>query len=154
MMFAGRSRPAPDCILNHMADALLLIMRWLHIASMATLIGGILFARLVMAPAISTLAPEAREPLAERAAALFRPFAYAAMAGLVASGTFNLVTRLGHRPMYHMVLGIKLLFVLHVFSVTILALQPANPRRVRMMTGIVISGLVIIAISAWLGRHY
>ena len=135
-----------------MADVLYEVMRWLHLASMATLIGGMLFARLVMARALEGVAPDARDSLVERAAALYRPFVYSAIGGLVISGTYNLLTNPGHRPIYHMLLGIKLLLALHVFAVAILIVQPKNPRRVRMMTGLVISGLVIIAISAWL-RH-
>jgi hypothetical protein len=135
-----------------MADVLYEVMRWLHLASMATLIGGMLFARLVMARALAGVAPDARESLVERAAALYKPFVYSAIGGLVISGSYNLVTNPGHRPIYHMLLGIKLLLALHVFAVAILIVQPKNPRRVRMMTGLVISGLVIIAISAWL-RH-
>src|SRR5207302_1772011 len=37
-----------DCILTNMADALFVLMRWLHFTSMATLVGGILYGRLVM----------------------------------------------------------------------------------------------------------
>ncbi len=119
---------------------------------MATLVGGMLFARLVMVRSLEGVAPDAREPLVERAAALYRPFVYTAIGALVVSGTYNLLTNPGHRPLYHMLLGIKLLLALHVFAVSILIVQPKNPRRVRMMTGVVISGLTIIAISAWL-RH-
>jgi uncharacterized membrane protein len=126
------------------------IMRWIHIASMATLIGGLLYARLVMSPAIATLAADAREALASAAAARFRPFVFAAIGGLVVSGTYKLVTTPGHRPIYHMLLGVKLLLALHVFAVSILIVQPKNPRRVRMMTGTLISGLIILAIAAWL----
>lgn len=135
-----------------MADVLYEIMRWLHLASMATLLGGMIFARFAMARAMEGLAPEAREPLVERAAARYKPFVYTAIGGLVISGSYNLLTNPGHRPIYHMLLGIKLLLALHVFAVAILIVQPKNPRRVRMMTGLVISGLTIIAISAWL-RH-
>jgi hypothetical protein len=135
-----------------MADLLYEIMRWLHLASMATLIGGMLFARLVMARALEGVAADARESLVERAASLYKPFVYSAIGGLVISGSYNLLTNPGHRPIYHMLLGIKLLLALHVFAVAILIVQPKNPRRVRMMTGLVISGLIIIAISAWL-RH-
>ena len=135
-----------------MADVLYEVMRWLHLASMATLIGGMLFARLVMARALEGVAPDARDSLVERAAALYRPFVFSAIGGLVISGTYNLLTNPGHRPIYHMLFGIKMLLALHVFAVAILIVQPKNPRRVRMMTGLVISGLVIIAISAWL-RH-
>ncbi len=137
-----------------MSDALFVMVRWLHIASMATLIGGILFARLVMAPSLAGVSEEARVSLSERMAARFRPFVYAAITGLVLSGTFNLLTTPGHRPFYHMLLGVKLLLVLHVFAVAILIVQPNNPRRTRMMTGTVISGLLILVISAWLRRIF
>jgi len=137
-----------------MTDVLLVIMRWIHIASMATLIGGILYGRLVMARAIATLAPDAQEALSETAAALYRPFVFAAIGGLLLSGTFNLLTTTGHRPIYHALLGVKLLLALHVFAVAILVVKPKNPRRVRMMTGTIISGLIILAISAWLRRIF
>jgi hypothetical protein len=41
-----------------------------------------------------------------------------------------------------------------VFAVAILVVQPHRPRRVRMMAGTAISGLVIIAISAYLRRIF
>ena len=137
-----------------MADVLFVVMRWIHIASMATLIGGIIFARLVMSRTLDALAGDARQAFSERAAALYRPLVFAAITGLVLSGSFNLLTTPGHRPIYHMLLGIKLLLVLHVFTVSILIVQPKNPRRVRMLTGTMISGLVILAISAWLRRIF
>jgi hypothetical protein len=133
-----------------MTDVFFVIMRWIHIASAATLIGGLIYARLVMAPAVATLSEDARESLMKGAAALFRPFVFTAIGGLILSGTFNILTTPGHRPVYHMLLGIKLLLALHVFAVSILIVQPKNPRRVRMMTGTLISGLIILAIAAWL----
>jgi uncharacterized membrane protein len=137
-----------------MGDVLFIFMRWLHIASMGTLIGGLVFGRFVMAPSIATLAEDARAALSEKAAALYRPLVFAAITGLVLSGTFNLLTTPGHRPVYHMLLGVKLLLALHVFAVAILIVKPQNPRRVRMMTGTVISGLIILFISAWLRRIF
>jgi len=38
--------------------------------------------------------------------------------------------------------------VLHVFAVGFLIVKPKNPKRARQMTGIAISGVIIIAISA------
>jgi hypothetical protein len=49
---------------------------------------------------------------------------------------------------------VKLLLVLHVFAVALLIVKPDNPRRTRMMTGMLISGLVIVFISAWLSRIF
>ena len=76
------------------------------------------------------------------------------MLGLIVSGTYNLLTNPGHTPKYHMLLGIKLMLVLHVFAVALLITQPKNPRRARMMTGTLISGLIILAISAYLRRIF
>jgi len=133
-----------------MGDILIPLMRWLHICSVAILIGGILFARFVIAPSESFLPPEARATLDERAAANFRPLVFAAMLCLVISGLFNYMTKPGHTPLFHALFGIKILLALHVFTVAILIAQPGNKRRNRQMIGATISGLAIIAISSYL----
>jgi uncharacterized membrane protein len=135
-----------------MADVINVLMRWLHISSVATLIGGMIFGAFVMTAAAGGLSAEARESFLDRAAALYRPLVYAAMAGLLISGSYNILTIPGHRPVYHMLLGVKLLLAMHVFAVAILIGRPHNPRRGRMMAGAAFSGLAIIAISAYL-RH-
>jgi hypothetical protein len=133
-------------------DALFVVMRWLHLTSMATLVGGMLYGRLVMARSEEALAADARESLEARAAGAYRGLVVAAIIGLVVSGTFNLLTSPGHSPLYHALLGLKLLLALHVFAVALLITKPKNPRRTRMLTGTVISGLIIVAISACLRR--
>ncbi len=137
-----------------MADVLGVLMRWLHISSVATLIGGILYARLVSIPSAEALSADVRELLDHRAASLYRPLVYSATAALIVSGVFNILSTPGHSTRYHILLGIKLLLVLHVLSVGFLVVKPENPRRARMMTGMMISGLVIIAISAYLRRIF
>ena len=137
-----------------MGDVLGVTMRWLHFASLATLIGGILYGRLVMVPSSAVLAQDSREALGDRAAAAFRPFVLAAICGLVVSGLYNILTHPGHRPIYQVLFGIKMLLVLHVFAVALLIVRPGNKRRARMMTGVAISGLAIIAISAYLGHIF
>jgi putative copper export protein len=137
-----------------MADALFVLMRWLHLTSMATLIGGMIFGRFVMTSSEDILAPDARERFGARAAGAYRPLVLAAVTGLIISGTYNLLTNPGHTVKYHILLGVKLLLVLHVFAVAFLVTQPKNPRRGRMMFGTVISGLIIIAISAYLRRIF
>jgi len=127
-------------------------MRWVHISSMATLLGGMLYWRLVLAPASEAMSPETREALGDKAASLFSPIVFASIAGLLISGIFKYLTSPGHQPVYHMIFGIKMLLALHVFAVAILIARPGNPRRTRMLTGTVISGLLIVFLSAWL-RH-
>ena len=132
--------------------ALFVLMRWLHFASMATLIGGILYGRLVMTTSLGALAPDAREAFDRKAAAAYRPLVVASILGLLLSGAYNYLHTPGKTPTYHMMFGIKMMLVLHVFAVGFLITQPKNPRRARMMTGTVISGLLILAISAYLRR--
>jgi uncharacterized membrane protein len=133
-----------------MPDAITTLARWLHLSSVVTLIGGILYARFVMNPATSTLSPDARAGLDNDAARRFRPLVFTAMTLLVLSGTYNFLYKNPRTVLYHALFGVKILLVLHVFAVAILASSPNNPRRARQMFGAAISGIVIILISAYL----
>lgn len=137
-----------------MAELLSLFMRWLHISSMASLIGGILYARMVAIPADGALAPELRKALEDRDAARYRPLVVAAIIGLVLSGVYSVLSTPGHTRRYHVLLGIKLLLAGHVFASALLAARPGNPRRARQMTGALISGLAIVLIAAYLHRTF
>jgi uncharacterized membrane protein len=137
-------------ILTNMGEILTALMRWVHISSAVTLIGGIVYARFVMIPAEASLSPDARTALDDSAAAHFRPVVFAAMAGLVLSGLYNYLSKPGHSVWHHALFGIKILLVLHVFSVAILAAAPKNPRRARQLFGAAVSGLTIVLISAYL----
>lgn len=111
-------------------DALLSVgMRWLHFASIAVLLGGVFYARF----AIGDLAKA------------FFPMAYAAIGGILISGTYNLLSKPHTPPHYHMWFGIKILLVLHIFAAIIL--YRGKPRS---LTGIAVSGAIVIAISSWL----
>jgi len=129
------------------------IMRWLHITSVVVLIGGCLYGALGIASA-RALAPEAAETLFEKVAHSVRPLVWTAMALLLISGAYNVLTAPGHQPRYLVLLGVKLLLVMHVFAAGLLALRPNNPRRARQLTGAFMSGLLIILISAYLRRIF
>jgi len=133
-----------------MIDILLTLMRWLHLSSMATLVGGVLYARFVIAPSENFLPPDARTKLDEAAAAHFRPVVYGAMGCLVISGMFNYMLKSGHTVVYHALFGLKILLALHIFSVAILIARPGNKKRNRLMFGAAVSGLTVILISNYL----
>jgi len=135
-----------------MNDALLILMRWLHISSVVVLIGGVIYGRLVLAPALAPLADQARKETWDRIAAAFRGWIMAAVAGLLASGLYNLLQKTNPPAGYHMVFGIKMLLALHVFAVGFLLGKPGveEAKRTRWMTGILFSGLAVITISAYL----
>jgi hypothetical protein len=105
-------------------------VRWLHIASVIVLLGGVFYARMVA----GDLAPG------------FKPMAYVAIGGILVSGLYNFLSKTSVPPHYHMWFGIKVLLALHVFAATILY----RGKKTRALTGIVISGAIIVAISGYL----
>ena len=112
-----------------MPDVLPLLMRWLHIASVVVLIGGVFYARFVIGDM----------------AAKFKPLAYGAIGGILVSGLYNFLSKPPQSAHYQMWFGIKMLLALHVFAVTIV-----YRGKQRLLTGIVISGACILAIAAYL----
>jgi len=134
---------------------LAILMRFLHIASAITLVGGAAAWRFGGAPAAESVSGEARSRVENAFAAAWKPFAIAGIIGILISGIFNFLRKTGLTPAYHAIFGIKVLLALHVFAALILAGRLDNPRRSRQLTGVVISGVVIVALSAvlrWLGQ--
>jgi len=137
-----------------MFEALGIVMRWLHIASVATLVGGMLYGWLVLAPATGVLGAEALKALTDKCAALYRPLVFGAIAALLISGGYNLATTPGHHIRYYILLSLKLLLAAHVFAVGIVLVTRNPEHRGRLFGGAAISGLAIILISAYLRRTF
>jgi len=127
-------------------------MRWIHVTSVVTLIGGFIFARMAVAPALQSMNEPDRSAFGNRIVANFRPLLYIVLATILGSGLYNYLTKASYPPHYHMWIGIKFLFVLHIFSVAILYTisEAQEGKRNRWLTGMIYSALVIFAISAWL----
>ena len=113
-----------------MDAAVSLLMRWLHIASVAVLIGGVFYARVVIG----------------ELAAGFKPVAYGSIGAILISGLYNLLTKSPIPPHYYVWFGIKMLLALHIFSVTILY----RGNKPRLLTGVVIIGAGAMLMAAWL----
>lgn len=114
-------------------DYLSIFVLSLHVICAAALIGGAIFWRFA-SPSNSVTAA-------------WKPVTFSAIAGLLLTGIYNFAHRPVKTQTFHMLFGIKMLLALHVFAVSILALRPGNTRRSRQLTGIVISGVVILVIS-------
>jgi len=110
-----------------MDAALHIAMRWLHIASVIVLLGGVFYA------------------WRQRDLDLgFKPIAFAAIAGILISGTYNFLTKPSYPEHYHMMFGIKVLLALDVIAAVALYKKGKN------LTRTVIFGFTIVAISAYL----
>jgi len=136
--------------------ALTILMRVLHIVSAITIVGGVLAWRFALIPSTEPLAPETRGKVGDAVAAAWRPWGLAAVAGILVSGIFNFLNKTGLTPAYHAIFGIKILLVLHVLAVVVIATKPGNTRRARQLTGVAISGILIVILSAvlrWLTTH-
>ncbi len=127
-------------------------VRWIHIASVVTLIGGFIYARFVLAPALAPLPTAEREQVGSNAVNSFRVLLITVLIAAIASGMYNYATKTSYPPGYHMWMGIKLLLVLHITASAILyAVRRSNEaKRKRTELGIVISGLIVIGIAGYL----
>jgi len=127
-------------------------MRWIHITSVVTLIGGFIFAKYALAPALATLAQPERGSLGKKVVENYRALLYTVLVTLIGSGLYNYLSKPSYPPHYHMLIGIKFLFALHIFAVAVLYSNPEaeEAKRNRWLSGMIISGLIIIAISAYL----
>ncbi len=128
---------------------LAVFMRWLHIASVVALIGGFLYARMAVWPALDTLGASA-ETFINTSVMRFRAVLWTLLATILISGLYNYLSKSAYPPYYHAVIGVKFLFVLHIFAVTFLYTLPGATlaKRRRWLTGLMMSGLIVIAISA------
>src|ERR1039458_5101551 len=102
-------------------DVLNVAMRWLHISSMAVLVGGLLFLWIGF--------HEGDGPASDRAAGAYRPLFFFASALVVISGLYNFLHKTGLTATYHAVFGIKMLLVLHVLTAGFLATRASSPKR-------------------------
>src|SRR3954469_21677772 len=132
--------------------ALGIVMRWTHIFSVITVLGGLFYAKLAVAPALAALTPEGRAELGAVLNNRFRPWLRFAVVTLIVSGLYNLVTKANIPPVYHMWFGIKMLLALHIIAVSFLLTSASvtQERRNRMTTGIIISGAVVVLLAAYL----
>lgn len=130
--------------------AISILMRVLHIVSAITLLGGVLAWRFGVLSALAPLSDEVRQKVDNAMASAWRPAVLFSVTGLLISGVYNFIrwSKAGLSPEYHAVIGIKFLLTLHVFAVAIVALRPDNARRARQLTGVAVSGVTIVILSA------
>jgi uncharacterized membrane protein len=136
-----------------------IISRWLHIAAAAVAVGGLVYARFVVFPSLQLLSEDTRAMLSAQFSARLKPIALSAVAALFLSGVYNLYRVLERGIVdstYHAVFGLKFLLALHLFAMLFLLSAPPSgdaardARRPRLMLGAVISGLLILALGAYL----
>ena len=70
-------------------DALLLLLRWMHILGVVVLVGGLCFSRFALLPALADTEEDSREKLQERIRRKWLPWVIIAITFLLVSGLTN-----------------------------------------------------------------
>jgi uncharacterized membrane protein len=120
---------------------------------MSFLVGGAMHAWWVVSPAMAAALPAGdRAKIGDQMAERIRGWMIAAVLALVMSGLYNLLMKANLPPGYHMWFGIKMLFALHIIAVGLLLGRAgvAPEKRSRWVSGIAVSGLIVLALSAYL----
>ena len=149
--------PAPSILEDVTPDVLLpLLVRFVHIASVILLLGGITYARFVLMPSLNTLPDEMRRRAERDVQQRSRATLYLLLILIVGSGLYNFFAGPKHQPIYHAVFGIKLLLVCDVIAVAVFwATSPYGDstlerRNNRRLSHVAIAGILIVLISAYL----
>ena len=101
---------------------MLLILRWIHLASAIVAVGGAVFMRFALLPAAkATLTDDVHERLREAVRARWAKFVHASIALLLITGSINfailaLPPKIKALP-YHPIFGVKLLAAFAVFFI-------------------------------------
>lgn len=133
-----------------------IISRFIHISSIVILIGGLFYARQVLVPTLSGLPEQIRADAAANSHRRFTGPLYTLLVLIVGSGLYNFLNGPKHGHDYQVWFGIKMLLVAHIIATAILwATAPgvqsdAGPKGSRRLLSLSISGLLVIAISAYL----
>ncbi len=123
-----------------MIDLFPYLARVIHITSAILLLGGLIYAWNLSKYNL----------LPENPAYGFRPAVWSLVAALFLTGAYNLVNKGPVPKEYHMFFGVKFLLFLHIAMVSILLVKPGvtPDKRARMLRGLVVSGLFLVAISS------
>jgi heme A synthase len=123
-----------------MIDIVPYISRVIHITSAVLLLGGLLYA--------FNLTKSGQAPA--NPAAGFRPAVWILLLAQFATGAYNFMLRLPVPKEYHMFFGVKFLLVLHIAAVSLLLVKPATSpeKRSRMLAGLAVSSVFVLAISS------
>ena len=149
-------------------DTTLLVLRWMHIFASITLIGGLVYQRFVVLPAVGSLDEGARQSLAS---ALRGPWSKLVMIStllLLVSGIVNIIVivktfKPPDAPLpryYHPIFGVKFLIALAIFFLASMLAGRSEAaerfrRRARMWLNVtILLAVVLVALSNVLrGAH-
>jgi uncharacterized membrane protein len=132
---------------------LFVVMRYLHIISALSAVGGMVFLISCLLPAVKPLEDETRKAVVQKAHDRFLRVLWLAIGGLTISGVY---TWMRYETFYksmgwigHALIGTKVLLALIMFSIvfarSIGLIQPKNPRVIPMINLHIAAVIMLIA---------
>lgn len=132
------------------------LFRFIHIGSVVLLLGGMVYAKMVLVPTLNSLPEDLRSPAASRAQVTYRSVLYALLVLIVGSGIYNLLSGPKHSYEYQIWFGVKMLLAAHFIATAILwvtspygDVSVARKSKHRLLSAS-ISGLAIVLVAAYL----
>ncbi len=136
-----------------------LLMRWLHIAGVIVGIGGAVFVRVALLPALSKVDQATAQTVSGEAIRRYRPILHTAILAIIVSGIYNFINL---RPapgaeiasVYVRLFSTKIVLALTIFTVAIL-LTSSKPREVvrRNRATFLAVNLILAAIIIFLSAY-
>lgn len=144
-------------------DVLGIVFRWLHILAAITAVGGTIFMRFALLPAISNVPESARDAFHEAIRSHWAKAVRLSILFLLVSGFYNIIAAenqydLGKVPLYRMLFGIKFLLSLAIFFLaSVLTGRSARTQRFRdnrrtWLTVNLVLAVVLVCISGVLRK--
>ena len=136
-----------------------LLMRWLHLVSVAVLIGSAAFVVLVLRPALAAQSTESRRDFFLSLKIRLKMLVHGSIAGILVSGLYNthlgwktaLAPNLGGLPDQGFGLALAVLaLVIVAFAGRSPGSDPLSPRS-RWLTWGLVLGLAVVVLSVYLG---
>jgi len=135
-----------------------IVARWAHILAAVVVVGGLVFVRLILAPAAqATLDEDGRSALRRAITARWKPVVWACIALLLVSGFYNFATislaKAKEAAVYHPLFGIKFLAALVVFFIASVlvgrskATEKLRARSPSLLAAAIASAVVVILVS-------
>lgn len=115
--------------------AIQILFRWIHLGAAIVAVGGTVFQRFVLMPALSAVGEAERTAIREKVLARWRMFVHTSVLALLASGIYNAFQMFPmHKgqPLYHSLFGVKFLLALAIFGIaTVLTGKSDRAQRMR-----------------------
>ncbi len=112
-----------------------IVFRWIHLGAAIVAVGGTVFQRFILMPALSAVGEAERTVIRERVLARWRIVVHSSVLALLLSGIYNAFVAFPQhkgQPLYHSIFGVKALLALGIFGIaTVLTGKSDRAQRMR-----------------------